>query len=134
MNRVLAKTNSPYHESIGFSRAVRTGRLVAVSGTAPIAADGSLAPDVGGQVRRSFEIIREALEKVGARLDHVTRTRIFMKDVSRWEEAAKVHGELFGKIQPATSFVEVSRFIDPNWLVEVEADAYIHDGDDDGRV
>jgi len=134
MNRILAKTDSPYHDSIGFSRAVRTGRVVTVSGTAPINKDGSLAPDVGGQVRRAFEIIGEALEKVGARLDHVTRTRVMMRDVSRWEEAAKVHGEFFGKIQPATTFVEVSRFIDPNWQVEIEADAYIHDGGEDGRV
>lgn len=138
MSRILAKTGSPYHEIIGFSRAVRTGRVVAVSGTAPINADGSLAPDVGGQVRRAFEIIGEALEMVGARLDHVTRTRIFMKDVTRWEDAAKVHGEVFAKIQPATSFVEVSRFIDEGWLVEIEADAYIHDanvqdGGEDGR-
>ena len=134
MNRVLAKTDSPYHESIGFSRAVRTGRVVTISGTAPINKDGSLAPDVGGQARRAFEIIGEALEKVGARLDHVTRTRVMMRDVSRWEEAANVHGEFFGKIQPATTFVEVSRFIDPKWQVEIEADAYIHDGGEDGRV
>ncbi|MBN9532756.1 MAG: RidA family protein [Alphaproteobacteria bacterium] len=134
MNRVLAMSDSPYHERIGFSRAVRTGPVVTVSGTAPIGKDGALAPDVAGQVRRALEIVGEALEKVGARLDHVTRTRVMMRDITRWQEAAKIHGEFFGRIRPAATFVEVSRFIDPNWLVEIEADAYIHDGGEDGRV
>ncbi len=132
---VIRKTltdGSPYHEKIGFSRAVRTGALVSVSGTAPINKDGSLAPDTAGQVRRSLEIIGEALEKMGAGLEHVTRTRIMLTDIGNWEEAARIHGEFFRKIQPATTFVQVSRFIDARWLVEIEADAYVHDGGTDG--
>jgi enamine deaminase RidA (YjgF/YER057c/UK114 family) len=116
-----------FEKSIGFSRAVRVGGSIAVSGTAPIAEDGSVAcpGDIYGQTKRCFEIILSAVERAGGSKATVMRTRVFMKDVERWEEAAKAHGELFADVQPACTFVEVSRFINPDWLVEIEADAYV---------
>ena len=113
---------------LGFSRAVRVGNMVFVSGCAPIAADGSVAApgDMKGQTKRCFEIIEAALKEAGAELKHVVRTRIFLTDMSRWKEAGEVHGELFGgAIEPATSFLGTNALINPGWMVEVEADAVI---------
>lgn len=112
---------------MGFSRAVRIGDTVAVAGTAPIAPDGGTAAkgDVAGQTRRCLEISLAALAEAGARPEDVIRTRIMLTDISRWEEAAKVHGEVFCAIRPVTTFVEVSGFVDPDWLVETEVDAII---------
>ncbi len=113
---------------IGFSRAVRIGNHVAVAGTAPIAAagGGTEAPgDVAAQTRRCLEIGLAALAEVGAEPKHVLRTRIFLTDISRWRQAADAHGEVFADIRPACTFMEVSRFIDPDWLVETEIDAII---------
>jgi enamine deaminase RidA (YjgF/YER057c/UK114 family) len=122
--RTLVSSGSPFEPRIGFSRAVRIGRSVAISGTAPIARDGSVAcpGDVYGQTRRCLEIIAQAVADSGASLDTVIRTRIMLTDISRWEDAARAHGEFFATIRPATTFVEVKRFIDPAWLVEIEAD------------
>lgn len=117
----------PLETEIGFSRACRVGNTVAVTGTAPIAPDGSVAApgDLYGQTRRSLEIIADVLAQAGAGLDAVIRTRIFLTDMSRWKEAARAHGEVFGQIKPATSFIGTSALINPGWLVEIEADAVI---------
>ncbi|MFH7593828.1 RidA family protein [Streptomyces racemochromogenes] len=125
--RRTVSSGSPLEPRIGFSRAVRVGRHVAVAGTAPIGDDGStVGPgDVYAQTVRCLDIAQRALEEAGASLGHTVRTRIMLTDVTRWEEAARAHGERFAGIRPAATFVEVSRFIDPAWLVEVEVDAVL---------
>jgi enamine deaminase RidA (YjgF/YER057c/UK114 family) len=112
---------------IGFSRGCRVGNIIAVSGTAPIAEDGSVhAPgDVYAQTQRCLEIVRDVLEQAGAKMEQVIRTRVMVTDMARWQEAARAHGEFFGRIRPAATFVQVSRFIHPDWLVEIEADAVL---------
>ena len=122
--RKLVSSGSPYEPQIGFSRAVRVGNIVAVSGTAPIAPDGGVAApgDLYAQTRRCLEIIAEAISKAGLGLDSVIRTRVMLTDISRWEEAARAHGEMFGEIRPASTFVEVKQLIRREWLVEIEAD------------
>lgn len=122
--RTLISSGSPLEPQIGFSRAVRVGNLLAVAGTAPIAADGSVAApgDVYGQTRRCLEIIAAAAGDAGMSLDDVIRTRIMLTRIDTWRDAARAHGEYFSAIKPACTFVEVAGFIDPGWLVEVEAD------------
>ena len=122
--RKLVSSGSPYEPQIGFSRAVRVGNIVAVSGTAPIAPDGGVAApgDVYGQTKRCLEIIAQAISAAGLGLDSVIRTRVMLTDISRWEEAARAHGEVFGEIRPASTFVEVKQLIRREWLVEIEAD------------
>jgi enamine deaminase RidA (YjgF/YER057c/UK114 family) len=122
--RTLVSSGSPFEPKIGFSRAVRVGPHVAVSGTAPIAPDGGVAApgDVYGQTRRCLEIIAQAIAEAGLGLESVIRTRVMLTDISRWPEAARAHGEVFGSIKPASTFVEVKGLIDRGWLVEVEAD------------
>lgn len=117
----------PLEKEIGFSRAVRIGNIIAVSGTAPIAPDGSVANpgDAYGQAKRCLEIIKDVIEKADGRLEDVIRTRIFLKDMNTWKDAAKAHGEFFANIQPACTFIEVNRFIDPEWLIEIEVDAVL---------
>jgi enamine deaminase RidA (YjgF/YER057c/UK114 family) len=123
--RTHASSGSPLEPEIGFSRAVRVGDVVCVSGTAPIGPDGgTVGPgDLAAQARRCFEIAFDALGAVGADPEDVVRTRIMLTDIRRWREAAAVHGELFSKTRPACTFVEVSRFIEPDWLIEIEVDA-----------
>jgi enamine deaminase RidA (YjgF/YER057c/UK114 family) len=118
-------SGSPYEEPIGFSRAVRIGNRICVSGTAPIAEDGSAAfpGDAYRQTRRCLDIIRQAIEEAGGTLADVIRTRVYLTDAGTWQEVAKAHGEYFSSIKPASTFVEVSRLVDPLWLVEIEADA-----------
>lgn len=122
--RSLVSSGSPFEPRIGFSRAVRVGEFVAISGTAPIAADGAVAAcgDVYGQTKRCLEIIRQAVSNAGLTMQDVIRTRIMLTDISRWEEAARAHGEVFSAIKPACTFVEVKGFINREWLVEIEAD------------
>lgn len=124
MTRKLVSSGSRFEPRIGFSRAVRVGNMVAVSGTAPIAPDGGIAApgDCYGQTRRCLEIIAQAIAKAGLGLDSVIRTRVMLTDISRWEEAARAHGEVFGEIRPASTFVEVKGLIERGWLVEIEAD------------
>lgn len=112
---------------LGFSRAVRVGNMVFVSGCAPIAADGSVAApgDMRAQTRRCLEIIEGALVQAGADIKDVVRTRVFLTDMSRWKEAGEAHGEVFKDIEPATSFLGTNALINPGWLVEVEADAVV---------
>lgn len=117
----------PLEREIGFSRAVRIGNVIAVTGTAPIAEDGSVhAPgDVHEQARRCLTIIADAIERAGGSRSDVIRTRVLLKDIGTWREAAEAHGEFFGEVQPATTFAGVSGFIDPGWLVEIEADCVL---------
>lgn len=124
MPRTLVSSGSPFEPVIGFSRAVRVGPFVAVAGTAPIASDGSVAApgDVYGQTFRCLQIIEAAIADAGLTMESVVRTRVMLTDITRWEEAAKAHGEMFGAIRPANTFVEVKGFINPGWLVEVEVD------------
>ena len=116
---------------MGISRAVRVGSIVAVSGTAPLGPDGQTVArgDPAGQARRCLEIIKEALERAGTSLDQVVRTRTLLTRIEDWQAVAAVHGEFFGAIRPANTIMQVSRFIDPDWLVEFEADAVIEGGD-----
>ncbi|MEU3750411.1 MULTISPECIES: RidA family protein [Streptomyces] len=125
--RQTVSSGSPLEPEIGFSRAVRKGAHVAVAGTAPIGDDGTdvARGDVYGQTVRCLDIAEAALKAAGASLEDVVRTRIMLTDVTRWKEAARAHGERFAEIRPVTTFVEVSRFIDPEWLVEIEADAVL---------
>ena len=127
MHRQLISSGSPFEASIGFSRAVRVGDTIAVSGTAPIAPGGGTAypGDLYRQTRACIEIIESAIEKAGGRLEDVIRTRIMLTDIGRWQEAARAHGEFFAAIRPASTFVQVSRFIDADWLVEIEADCMV---------
>ena len=122
--RKLISSGSKFEPKIGFSRAVRVGPFVAVSGTAPIAPDGSVAApgDLYGQTRRCLEIIAQAIGAAGLGLQDVIRTRVMLTDVSRWQEAARAHGEVFSGVKPASTFVEVKGLIDKGWLVEIEAD------------
>ena len=130
MERQLISSGSPFEKPIGFSRAVRVGNAIAVSGTAPIAPGGGTAypGDLYRQTRTCLEIIKKAVENAGGHLDDVIRTRIMLTDISRWQEAARAHGEFFGEIRPASTFVQVSRFIDADWLVEIEADCVVVQG------
>lgn len=114
--------DSPYEPVIGFSRAVRVGNTVCVSGTAPVGAEDA---DVSAQTRHTLEIIRAALEKAGARIEHVVRTRMYLTHVDEWEAAGRVHGEFFGAIRPAATMVVVSGLLNPKWRIEIEADAVI---------
>ncbi|MEM8993179.1 MAG: RidA family protein [Acidobacteriota bacterium] len=129
MSRRIVSSGSPFEGTIGFSRAVRSGQLIAVAGTAPIAPDGGVAcpGDVYGQTKRCLEIACRAVVEAGGAVEDIIRTRILLTDIDRWREAAQAHGELFAEIRPACTFAEVSRFIDPEWLVEVEIDASIAD-------
>lgn len=118
------KSGSPFEEIVGFSRAVRQGPFLAVSGTAPIAPDGGVAApgDMYGQTRRCLQIIEQAIADAGLGLESVVRTRIYLTDITLWEEAARAHGEVFAGINPASTMLEVKSLINPEWLVEIEAE------------
>lgn len=120
-----AETKSPWEPVVGYSRAVRYGQHVAVTGTVGLEADGSFAPSVADQTRRAFAIIEAALEALGARMENVVRTRMFVTDIREWEACGRVHGEIFGEIRPCTTMVEVSRLIDDAAKIEIEADAHV---------
>jgi enamine deaminase RidA (YjgF/YER057c/UK114 family) len=126
--RQCASSGSKWEPIVGYSRAVRSGNVIAVTGTVGINADGTYAPSVTQQTRRALEIIRAALEALGGRLEHVIRTRMFVTDISRWEEVAAAHGKVFGEIRPATTLVEVARLIDAEAQIEIEADAILPAG------
>ena len=125
--RQLISSGSPYEPKVGISRAVRAGAIVAVSGTAPLGPDGrTVAPgDPAAQARRCLEVIQAALEKAGASLRQVVRTRTLLTRIEDWQAIAAVHGEFFRDIRPANTMMQVVRFIDPEWLVEIEADAVV---------
>ncbi|HYH70579.1 MAG TPA: RidA family protein [Methyloceanibacter sp.] len=124
--RLRVSSGSKYEPIIGFSRAVRSGNMIAVGGTTAGSGGQPVAiGDPAAQTRAIIEIIAKALEDAGAGLQHVIRTRIYLVDIAHWEEVGRVHGEFFGDIRPASSILEVSRFISPDWLVEIEADAIV---------
>ncbi len=125
--RKNVSSGSPFEKPIGFSRASRIGNHISVSGTAPIAPDGSTAHtgDVYQQTKHCLKITKSAIEEAGGKIENVIRTRIMLTDISRWKEAAKAHGEFFSEIRPACTFVEVKGFINQDWLVEIEADCVI---------
>jgi enamine deaminase RidA (YjgF/YER057c/UK114 family) len=127
MDRKLVSSASPFEQSIGFSRAVRVGPHVAVAGTAPIAAGGGTAcpGDLYGQTKRCLEIIEKALNEAGAGREHVVRTRMFLKNMTDWQQAGRAHGEFFKNIRPAATMIQIVQAIDPSWLIEIEADAVV---------
>ena len=129
MKRRNIYSGSPYEAQIGFSRAVRSGHFIAVAGTAPIAPDGATAcpGDAYGQARRCLEIIEKAVNEAGGELAHIIRTRIYVTDMSRWEEVGRAHGEFFRGIRPASTLVEVKGLARPDWLVEIEAEGLIEE-------
>lgn len=126
-SRHSVSSGSPYEPRLGIARAVRIGSMIAVGGTAPLGQDGkTVTPgDAPAQARHCLEIIRTALEGLGADLSHVIRTRILLTRITDWESVGQVHGEFFGEIRPVTTVMQVTRFADPDWLIEIEADAYI---------
>lgn len=125
MTRQRIASGSPYEQEIGFSRAVRVGRRVIVSGTAPIWPDGSCDADVGAQARRCLEIIVVALGDAGARPEHVVRTRTYLVDARDAEIVGRAHGEIFREARPASTMVVVAGLLDPRWKVEMEAEAIV---------
>jgi enamine deaminase RidA (YjgF/YER057c/UK114 family) len=123
--RLCASSGSKWEAIMGYSRAVKSGNVIAVTGTVGINADGKYPETLEAQTRRSLQIICAALEALGSKPEHVIRTRMFVIDITKWEEVAKVHGEVFKDIRPATSLLEVSKLIDDDALIEIEADAVI---------
>ena len=126
-SRQLVSSGAAWEPVVGYSRAVRVGPWVSVSGTTAAAEGGGAVggDDAGAQAREALRRIAAALGQVGAGLEHVVRTRMYVTDISRWEEVGRAHGEVFGEVRPASTMVEVSRLIDPALLVEVEADAVV---------
>ncbi len=123
--RRRASSGSPWEPKIGYSRAVRAGNTIAVTGTVGIFADGTFPKSAGDQTRRALAIIAAAIEALGGRVDDVVRTRMFVTDISKWQEIGAAHAEVFGTIRPATTMVEVAKLIDDAALVEIEADAIV---------
>ena len=123
--RKCASSGSKWEPLMGYSRAVRSGSHIAVTGTVGINADGSYSKSMGEQTRRSLTIIEAALKALGAEMKDVIRTRMFVTDVSQWEQVAQVHGEVFTNIRPATSILEVAKLIDKDAMIEIEADAIV---------
>jgi len=126
VDRQLISSGSPYEPVIGFSRAVRVGPHVFVAGTAPIMPNGDEPPaDAYAQARRCLEIILDALDRAGAAPEHVVRTRIYTTGPQFLDEIGRAHGEVFGEIRPASTYIVVKGFLDAHWLVELEAEALI---------
>jgi enamine deaminase RidA (YjgF/YER057c/UK114 family) len=123
--RQCASSGAKWEPIMGYSRAVRSGNIIAVTGCVGINADGTYPRTIGEQAARSLAIIRAAIESLGGKIEHVIRTRTFVTDVSQWEAVARVHGEVFKDIRPATSIVEVAKLIDSDALIEIEADAIV---------
>jgi enamine deaminase RidA (YjgF/YER057c/UK114 family) len=125
MDRRHARSGSPYEDSIGFSRAVRVGNTVSVSGTAPVWPDGEVDPDPAVQARRCWEIALAALDELDGRRQDVIRTRQYVVTADVADAVGAVHGQVFGAVRPASTLVVVAGLLDPRWLVEVELDAIV---------
>ena len=128
MARTSARSGSPFEESIGFSRAVRVGDRVLVSGTAPVWPDGFCDPDISRQAARCLEIIAKSLEELGSSLDDVVRTRMFLLDAGDAEAVGNVHAVAFARARPAATMVVVAGLLDHRWRVEIEAEAIVGSG------
>jgi enamine deaminase RidA (YjgF/YER057c/UK114 family) len=126
MSRSVVPAVSPQAATVGYSRAVRDGQHVHVSGTAPIYPDGTETPaDAYLQAQRCLEIIVDVLEQLGAAPEHVVRTRVYLVNASDWEPVGRAHGEVFGDVRPASAFIVVAGLLDPAWRVEIEAEALL---------
>ena len=123
--RKSASSGSKWEPIMGYSRAVRAGNVIAVTGTVGIGADGKYSTSLADQTHRSLQIIQAAIEALGGRMNQVIRTRMFVTDVSKWEQVARVHGDVFAEIRPATTIVEVTKLIDAEAQIEIEADAIV---------
>ena len=126
MERILIPSGSPFEKTIGFSRAVRMGNLISVSGTAPIA-DGKSAfvGDAYEQTKLCLSIIKKAIEDAGGTLENTIRTRMYLTESKNWEAVAKAHGEFFRDIRPASTMLVVKELLSPDWLIEIEADCVV---------
>jgi enamine deaminase RidA (YjgF/YER057c/UK114 family) len=122
---------SPFEPIIGFSRAVRVGNAVHLSGTGPVGADDQ---DAAGQTRRVFVIAADALTRAGASLDDVVRTRMYLTRMEDWEAVGRVHGEFFSEVRPAATMVVVAQLLNPAWRIEIEMDAVIPDSESGGET
>lgn len=127
MNRHQVSSGTKWADTVGYSRAVRVGNVIEVSGTVAVGENGEVVGknSMYEQACRSIQIIEKALQQLGASLNDVVRTRVFVTDISRWEEAGKAHGSFFKDIKPATSMVEVKALIAPEYLIEIEATAVL---------
>jgi enamine deaminase RidA (YjgF/YER057c/UK114 family) len=132
-DRERVASGSPFEPSVGFSRAVRVGDRVVVSGTGPVVPNGTCPVDVADQTRRCFEIVATALDQVGASLDHVVRTRLYLTDAADAGAVGEVHRELFDEVRPAATMIVVAGLLDPAWKIEVEAEAVVPEGELDDR-
>lgn len=132
VHRRTVSSGAPWEPLVGYSRAVRSGRHIHVSGTTAVDKNGQVAcpGDAEGQARRALEIIIHALAELGASAQDVVRTRIYVTDITQWEAIGRAHGEIFSSVRPATSMVEVRSLIDPAMLVEIEVEALVESGSD----